>query len=73
MKEGEALLRTPLKELLAQLPPERFAQVHRGTIVNMNEVAAAVRDEAGRVSLRLRNRKEMLPVSRLYADLFKGM
>jgi len=72
-REGEALIRIPLKDLLAQLPPGRFAQVHRGTIVNLDEVAAAVRDDAGRVSLRLRNRKETLPVSRVYADLFRQM
>lgn len=72
-KDGEALIRTPLKELLTQLPAQRFAQVHRGTIVNLREVAAAVRDETGRVSLRLRGRKEILQVSRLFADLFKQM
>jgi len=72
-KDGEALIRMPLKELLARLPPERFAQIHRGTIVNLQEVAAAVRDDAGRVALKLRDRKEMLPVSRLYADLFRQM
>jgi DNA-binding LytR/AlgR family response regulator len=69
---GEDLIRTPLKELAPQLP-EIFQQVHRGTIVNLDEVAAAVRDEAGRVALRLRHRKEMLAVSRVYADLFKAM
>jgi DNA-binding LytR/AlgR family response regulator len=72
-KDGEALVRIPLKDLLAQLPPGRFAQVHRGTIVNLGEVAAAMRDDAGRVSLRLRNRKETLAVSRIYADLFRQM
>lgn len=70
---GEALIRTPLKELLAQLPAERFRQVHRGTVVNMDEVAAAVRGDAGRVSLRLRRRKETLPVSRVFAHYFKPM
>jgi DNA-binding LytR/AlgR family response regulator len=69
---GEDLIRTPLKELAAQLP-EVFQQVHRGTIVNLKEVAAAVRDEAGRVSLRLRHRKETLAVSRVYAELFRAM
>jgi DNA-binding LytR/AlgR family response regulator len=59
--------------LLPQLPAERFAQIHRGTIVNLREVAAAVRDDTGRVSLKLRNRKETLPVSRLYADRFRQM
>jgi DNA-binding LytR/AlgR family response regulator len=72
-KDGEALIRTPLRELLPQLPAGRFAQVHRGTIVNLREVTSAVRDEAGHVTLRLRNRKETLQVSRLYADLFRQM
>jgi DNA-binding LytR/AlgR family response regulator len=70
--EGEELIRTPLKELGPQLP-EGFQQVHRGTIVNLRHVAAAVRDETGRVTLRLRDRKETLAVSRVYADLFRAM
>ena len=70
--EGESLLRTPLKDLAPQLPPA-FQQVHRGTLVNLKEVAAAVKDESGRVALRLRRRQETLPVSRVYADLFKAM
>jgi len=70
--EGEALIRTPLKELAAQLP-ESFQQVHRGTIVNLHAVAEAVRNEAGRVALRLHERDETLPVSRVYADLFRPM
>ena len=70
---GEALIRTPLKELLPQLPGERFRQVHRSTVVNMDEVVAAVRDDTGRVSLKLRRRKETLAVSRVYAHLFKPM
>lgn len=69
---GEQLIRTPLKELAPQLP-EGFQQVHRGTIVNMRSVAAATRDEDGRVALKLRERKETLAVSRVYADLFKAM
>ena len=72
-RDGEALIRLSIKELLEQLPAERFAQVHRGTIVNLSEVAAAVRDDAGRVSLKLRNRQETLPVSRVYAELFRQM
>ena len=70
--DGEDLIRTPLKELAAQLP-ETFQQVHRGTIVNLEEVAAAVRDETGRVALKLRSRKETLAVSRVYAELFRPM
>jgi len=71
--DAEMLIRTPLKELLQQLPPDRYRQIHRSTVVNLDAVAAAVRDDAGRLSLRLRERKETLPVSRVYAELFRQM
>jgi DNA-binding LytR/AlgR family response regulator len=41
--------------------------------VNLAEISAALRDETGRVALQLRRRKETLPVSRIYSDLFKAM
>jgi DNA-binding LytR/AlgR family response regulator len=71
--EGEALIRLSLKELLPQLDPEQFCQVHRGTIVNMSCVASATRDELGKMTLNLRNRPEKLRVSMLYAQLFRQM
>ena len=71
-RDAELLIRTPLKDLVGQLPPERFRQIHRGTIVNLGEVASATRDESGRLSVRLRHRKESLPVSRVFADLFRA-
>ncbi len=72
-RDAEALIRIPIKDLLQQLPQGRFAQIHRGTLVNLAQVAAAVRDDAGRVSLRLKDRRETLPVSRLYAEPFRQM
>jgi DNA-binding LytR/AlgR family response regulator len=72
-RDAESLIRTPLKELLAQLPQDRFRQIHRSTVVNLAEVAAAVRDDSGRISLRLKQRKETLPVSRVYAEQFRQM
>ena len=71
--EGESLIRTPLKELLPQLPSATFRQVHRGTIVNMHAVASAHRDDQGRVTLKLKGRDGTVPVSRVFADLFKPM
>jgi DNA-binding LytR/AlgR family response regulator len=71
--EREYLIRTPLKELAAQLDPAQFWQVHRGTLVRATAIAAAQRDEAGRLFLQLRTRPERLAVSRLYAHQFKGM
>lgn len=70
---GEALIRTSLRELSQQLDPERFWQIHRGTVVNIDCVSSAVNQSLGRLALKLRNRAETLPVARQYAYLFKQM
>lgn len=72
-RDAELLLRTPLKDLLPQLDPNSFWQVHRGTVVNVSQIVEARHDILGRVSLRLRDRPETLAVSRSYAALFKQM
>lgn len=69
----EYLIRTPLKDLLPQLDSQAFWQVHRGTVVRAVAIEAVTRDEAGKLHLQLRGRKEKLTVSRLYAHLFKAM
>ncbi|MBL8307052.1 MAG: response regulator transcription factor [Rubrivivax sp.] len=69
---GDALIRTPLKELLAQLDEQLFWQVHRSVIVNHRHVAAAVRVDEGHMHLTLRGRPETLPVSRHFQGLFRG-
>jgi len=69
----EALIRTPLRELLPQLDTQAFWQVHRGTVVRAAAIEQVTRDEAGRLSLQLRGCAERLAVSRLYAHLFKAM
>ena len=69
---GDALLRMPLKELLAQLDEQLFWQVHRSIIVNHRWIAAAVRVDEGQMHLTLRGRSEKLPVSRHFQGLFKG-
>ena len=69
----EYLIRTALKELLPQLDPAQFWQIHRGTVVNSGCVALAARDEQGRLNLSLRGRPERLAVSRLFAHQFKAM
>lgn len=71
--EGEVLIRTPLRELLPQLDPQLFWQVHRGTVVRATAIESVHRDEAGKLHLALRGRRESLAVSRLYAHLFKAM
>jgi DNA-binding LytR/AlgR family response regulator len=71
--DAEHLIRTPIGELLGQLDPARFVQVHRSTIVNLDHLAATRRDEASRLFLRLRGHAGELPVSRAYVHLFKAM
>jgi DNA-binding LytR/AlgR family response regulator len=71
--QHEYLIRTPLRELLPQLDAQLFWQVHRGTVVRATAIETVLRDEAGKLHLQLRGRKEKLPVSRLYAHLFKAM
>lgn len=71
--EGEALIRKTIRELLDELDPAVFKQIHRSTIVNVRAIAAITRDESGRGTIRLRNRPETLPVSLTYMPLFKSM
>jgi DNA-binding LytR/AlgR family response regulator len=70
---AEHLIRTPIVELLPQLDPEVFVQVHRSTVVNLNHLAGTRRDEASRLYLRMRDFERELPVSRAYVHLFKAM
>lgn len=69
----EYLIRTPLKQLLPQLDAAVFWQVHRATVVRSDAIESVHRDEAGKQQLTLRGRTEKIPVSRLYAHLFKAM
>ena len=71
--EREHLIRLSLRELLPQLDPAVFWQVHRGTVVQARCIASARRDESGKAFLTLRGRPETLVASRLYAHRFKGM
>jgi len=69
----EYLIRTPLKQLLPQLDPNTFWQVHRAVVVRSAAIESVHRDEAGKLHLMLRGRAEKIPVSRLYAHLFRAM
>ena len=71
--EGESVIRKTIKELLEELDPEAFWQIHRSTVVNVNAIDSVVRAMDGRVQVRLKNRKELLPVSETYAHLFRSM
>jgi DNA-binding LytR/AlgR family response regulator len=69
----EGLIRKSIKELVAELDPSMFWQMHRATIVNLNAVESVGRDLKGHVVLRLKDRPELLQVSQPYAHLFRQM
>jgi len=71
--QREYWVRAPLRELLPQLDPERFWQIHRSTVVHVDAVARAQRQENGTVLLDLRQRPEKLTVSRVHSHRFKAL
>ncbi len=73
LKDGEALIRKPLKELIEELDPQQFWQIHRSTLVNVNAIASVSRDFRGRMQLKLKHGSEMLLVAESCAHLFRQM
>jgi DNA-binding LytR/AlgR family response regulator len=69
----EALIRKPIKELVEELDPEHFWQIHRATIVNVKAIAGITRDLRGRQLVQLKNYPQKLEVSRNFTHLFKQM
>ena len=73
LAQSEALIRTPLKDLLAELDPERFWQIHRSTIVNVSALSGVLREDAERQFALFKARPDKLPISRQFTHLFKQM
>ncbi len=70
---GEGLIRTPLKELSAQLDPDQFVQVHRAVVVNLRAISHVTRGDNETAHIHLKGRDTVLPVSRSYLHIFKQM
>jgi DNA-binding LytR/AlgR family response regulator len=72
-KSGEALIRTPLKELMLQLDDTQFVRVHRSVVVNLHAISHVIRGDNETADIHLKGRTEVLPVSRSYLHLFRQM
>jgi DNA-binding LytR/AlgR family response regulator len=70
---SQSLINKPIKDLIDELDPETFFQIHRGTLVNVNAIAAVHRDLRGRLDVELKQRNEKLAVSTSFAHLFRQM
>jgi DNA-binding LytR/AlgR family response regulator len=73
LAQSEALIRTPLKDLIVELDPDRFWQIHRSTIVRLDAIGSVLREDAERQFVLLKGRPERLAVSRQFYHLFKQM
>ena len=72
-RDAEHLIRTPIQELIEQLDPDQFWQVHRSTIINLAMLAGTWRDDDSRLFVRFKGLTMELPVSRAYVPRFKAM
>ncbi|MDQ2917634.1 MAG: LytTR family DNA-binding domain-containing protein [Casimicrobiaceae bacterium] len=70
---SQELIRTSLRELRDELDPSMFWQIHRAALVNVNAIASVAKDMRGQVTLKLKQRNEILAVSQPYAHLFRQM
>lgn len=73
LADSEALIKTPIRELLDGLDTEVFWQIHRSTLVNVNAIAAVTRDFRGQAHVKIKGKDDSLVVSRIYSHLFKQM
>ena len=71
--ENEALIKTPIRELMDGLDPDAFWQIHRSTVVNVSAIAGVTRDFRGQAHVKIKGKDESLVVSRIYSHLFKQM
>ena len=69
----EALIRKPIKELIDELDPKEFWQIHRATVVRVDAIAQVGRNLRGNQVVHLKGRDEKLEVSRTFSHLFKQM
>lgn len=71
--DSEALIKKPIRELVEELDPAVFWQIHRSTVVNVNAIDSVLRDDRGNLNLRLKRRQESLAVSDAYTHRFRQM
>lgn len=73
LADSQVLIKKTLKELVLELDPEQFWQTHRSTVVNAMEIATIEPNMAGQLTVRLKRRRELLPVAESFVRRFRQM
>lgn len=73
LADSEVLIKKTLKELMSELDPDQFWQIHRSTVVNAGEITSIEPNMAGQLSLKLKSRREQLPVAEAFMRRFRQM
>ena len=71
--DKERYIRTPLKDLMNELDPDEFWQVHRASVIRVAAIERVLRDEMGRMQVKMRGSPEKISVSGAFTGLFKQM
>jgi DNA-binding LytR/AlgR family response regulator len=71
--EADAVIRRSIAALHETLDQNRFLKIHRGTVVSVEHIDSVIREEGGAMTVRLRNGRAELPVSKAHQGLFRGM
>jgi DNA-binding LytR/AlgR family response regulator len=73
LADSEVLIKKPLRDLMTELDPEQFWQTHRSTVVNASQIASIEPNMAGQLSLKLKGRREQLPVAEAFVRRFRQL
>ena len=71
--DKERYIRTPMKDLLNELDPDEFWQVHRASVIRVAAIERVLRDDIGKMQVRLRGCSELVQVSAAFTGRFKQM
>jgi DNA-binding LytR/AlgR family response regulator len=71
--DRERYIRTPLKELINELDPDEFWQVHRSSVIRVAAIERVLRDDVGRMQIKLTSSRELVPVSAAFTGRFRQM
>ena len=71
-RDSESLIKKTIKELVLELDPNMFWQIHRSVIVNVHAIDSVLR-RGGELAVRLKQRDETLGVSEPHHHLFRQM